>query len=261
MCTYNCQGECPYPDPYVAQPNNWNFCKSGATDNPYWGFQGSFGGCTRCLSDAMADCLDICVVTEGEGCDDYSSTDHPQGCCDHNDECSNNHCCPAGRAWNGTACGECNPMPTMSNWVCNLPHTGGSASCTCGGPCYTASGSVVNCGPMQRCIQYHPDPIDDPDMPPSLKVCSVCKDAADCCVAEGGVAATKDLCCDITSLPAPFNKQYISSGHCCRVGSDWNAMFGMCRTHDPCYISTYTGPIYSRWEMRFGQTTKARDCR
>lgn len=248
MCTYNCSGQCPYPDPYVSQPDNWNFCKTGPGDNPFWGYQGGFGGCTRCMADAMADCLDICVVTEGDECESYASIDHPNGCCDPDDECSNNHCCPAGRAWNGTDCGPCNPMPTSSNWVCNLPHTGGSASCTCGGPCYTGdvylpNGSIYynvvqNCGPMQRCIQYHPDPVNDPDMPTLLKVCSVCRDAADCCVAEGGTAVTKDLCCDLTFPPF---KQYISNGHCCPLSSEWNSLSGSCILHDPCYTSTYSG--------------------
>lgn len=232
MCTYNCQGQCPQPDPYVSQPNNWNFCKTGPVDNPFWGYQGGFGGCAKCLSDAMADCLDICVVTNGDGCDDYSSVGHPQGCCDPNDECSNNHCCPAGRAWNGTGCGGCGTLSTSGNYVCANSHTGGSASCACGGPCYTFSVSgvnyVQNCSPTQRCITYHPNPLVDPDAPASLRVCSTCKASADCCVE--GMTATLDSTCKTCNA-----NWWLNGTHCCQKGWRWNSVAGACEAHDSCY--------------------------
>jgi hypothetical protein len=135
-------------------------------------------------------------------------------------------------------------MPTTSNYLCANPHTGGSASCTCGGPCYYGdvhlpNGSVYynvvqNCGPSQRCIQYHPDPVLDPDMPPSLKVCSACKEDATCCSPE--MAATTDAQCKACNV-----NWYLSNGHCCEKAYGWVSALGMCTFHDPCYALSNPG--------------------
>lgn len=224
MCTYNCAGQCPQPYPYVAQPNNMYFCESGALNNPFWGF--NTHGCTWCLSDAVPDCIDVCVVTSGEGCQDYRSIGHPEGCCEPDDECSNNHCCPSGTAWNGTACGGCSASSTFSTWICANPHSGGIAGCECGAKCYTVSGVDVYCQPNERCVKYHPDPLVDPDMPTALKACSVCKPSTDCCVGENGAATLPSQCC---------SGLYLNGTHCCQKGWEWDAISLSCIEQDPCY--------------------------
>jgi hypothetical protein len=78
----------------------------------------------------------------------------------------------------------------------------------------------------------------DPDMPPSLKICSMCKDAADCCVGEGGAAATKDLCCQPPNSILPM---YSSNGHCCAKGFSWDGV--SCEHSEPCYSSS-SNPLY-----------------
>jgi hypothetical protein len=86
---------------------------------------------TCCLADNTPDCIDCCVLEEGEGCNTYKSSNYPNGCCD-SDICTSDHCCPAGGTWNfatqrclSTCAGyeqSCSSIPCCTGYSCTSSH-------------------------------------------------------------------------------------------------------------------------------------------
>jgi hypothetical protein len=216
---------CACPNGGITRVNNCNagfaaFCDVTGTTSCYPG----------CGIPTVGGCQ--CCVVQGNSC--FASSD----CCGSM-ACSDGHCCPTNTVWNGTGCG-CNPNPPSNIDRCVESHTGGSISCACGGPCYTAMGVVNNCGQFERCHTYTGE--KGFDAGPLVQICGQCISASDCCVAERGVTVVPGDCCQPPYNPPMQVAQYNSSGHCCELGTKWDGLFNVCIAANPCYF--YDSLIY-----------------
>ena len=195
-----------------------NDCPGGCEIGPNPFFRPIYQTC--CLADNTPECVDRCVLEEGDGCNGYASTAYPNGCCDPFDECVNDHCCPEGATWNFTThrCdtpGTCTVSPPTCDvtWGCTGPT--GCYKETINQNCPTGYNLVKELGAsMVPCAKAPP--------------CAAVNPVQGCkCCAEGMPATSDAKCTDCNS------NWRLSNCHCCPTGENWNSATARCEEECP----------------------------